>query len=56
MSTAFQYFEDSFPMLEGDYPYTSGTKRDDSTNWPCHYSASKAINVKVKSIENTDGY
>ena len=34
-------------MLESDYPFTSGTG-DDSTD--CLYSASKAINVEVKSF------
>ena len=47
MDRALNYFKDNFPMVESDYPFTSGATGDDSTN--CLYSASKGINVKVKS-------
>ena len=45
--SAFKYFvdNDTHPMLEGDYPYTSGAAGDDSTD--CLYSASKATDVTV---------
>ena len=50
MSSYF-YFTDKkvHPMLENDYPYTSGAKGDDTTN--CLYSAIKATNVTVESYE-----
>ena len=45
MDFAFEYFKDThYPMLETDYPYTSGTGEE--TN-KCLYSDSKAIKVVV---------
>ena len=41
MNRAFDYFKDHHPMLETDYPFTSGEHGRHSL-W-CHYKASKAI-------------
>ena len=48
MPAAFKYFIDNkkYPMLESDYPFTSGATGDDSSD--CQYSASKTTNVTVK--------
>ena len=47
MYNAFKYFnkwvDNKYPMLESDYPYTSGSNGDDSTD--CLYSATKTIKV-----------
>ena len=48
MERALEYFEHNSPMLESEYPYTSGLKDAPSTD--CQYSASKAINVKVTKV------
>ena len=50
MYRAIDYFKDHYPMLESEYPYTSGPKDAPITN--CQYSASNAINVKVKDIKS----
>ena len=52
MNIAFKYFKDNFAMLESEYPYTSAPKDAPSTD--CHYSASEATNVKVKSTRNSN--
>ena len=49
MKRALEYFYDHFAMLESEYPYTSGPKNAPSTD--CLYSASRATNVKVKSLK-----
>ena len=46
MRRAFEYFYDNSPMLESEYPYTSGPK--DAPTTDCQYSASKATSIKVK--------
>ena len=50
MWRALMYFKDNFPMLEGEYPYTSSPK--DAPSTACQYSVSKATNVKVKNVSS----
>jgi len=51
MSTAFEYFEDSFPMLESKYPFNSyNYDPKNPSSFDCQYSASEATKVKVKSV------
>ena len=55
MARAFRYYQDyfgagKFVMLESEYPYTSYPEGAPSTK--CSYSASKATNIKVKSIQS----
>ena len=54
MRLAFNYFIDNqiHPMLETDYPFTSGAG-DETKN--CLYSASKAIDVNVKYLGSGGG-